>query len=168
MSRIDKEHILQGHLVRWVREAVPGAEFFAFDRSAAYGQWSHARQKARGVRKGTPDTVLCLVDSPPIWCELKAPGEKPDEDQEKIGERLCTIGHHWFWATSIQQYHEELARYGVPMVGNAAFLALHHDGLVDSVIARAEMKTGRSPRQRTAKPTISQVRRAAANGFWRP
>lgn len=165
--KIDREHILQGHLVRWVREAVPGGEFFAFDRSAAYGQWSHARQKARGVRKGTPDTLLCVAEKVPIWCELKAPGEEPDDAQKDIGRKLRDIGHYWFWSTTIEHYWRTIAGFGVYLVPNAEFLALHHDGLVATVIAKAEAKASIGPRRRAdLKPSPAKVRRMAATGVW--
>jgi hypothetical protein len=164
-KRIEREHILQRHLREFVRDAVLDGEFFAFDRSKPAGRFTHLRERARGVRKGTPDTLLCLADRMPIWCELKAPGEEPSGAQNDVGADLQRLGHVWFWTTTVTAYHAELVRLSVPMRANAALLAAHHDACVEGVIATAERKRGavpKAPRRSRApakKPSASYIRR---------
>lgn len=159
---IEREHILQKHVRLFVRDAIDGAEFFAFDRSAARGKFTHMREQGRGVRKGTPDTLLRVRGVVPVWCELKAPGNKPDPAQIEIGRRLQAVGDVWFWATTVEQYREGLASAGVPMRANAAVVAQHHDACVSGVIGKAEQARGKAPKSYRAGP-----RSVAGKGFAR-
>lgn len=165
---IQREAILQKHVKQFVRDAVDAAhELFAFDRGKASGRFTHLAQAGRGVRKGTPDTQLCVMGFPPIWAELKAPGEKlRDDAQEDIGRRLIAIGHEWFWTNSVDGYRQEIARRGVPLRANAALLAAHHDASVAGVILTAERKRGDAPKPytkpRAAKPSAALVKRMNA------
>lgn len=169
--RIDAEHILQVRLRLWVREAVVSPhKFFAFDRSAARGQWTHAREKARGIQRSTPDTLLCLQDEM-LWAELKDPRLNLDDDrfrkrwpdQWQMGMDLIDIGHSWHWFQSVVAYYEWLIP-GIDLTPNANFLAVQADATVASLIEAAELKRGVLPKRlRVAKgprPTVSQVRRA--------
>lgn len=170
---IHPEHILQVRLNMWVREAVTAPhEFMAFDRSSASGQFTHEREAAAGIRRGTPDTELCLSGRLPIWAELKDPRipNLSDEvfakrwpDQWRRGQDLIALGHDWRWFQSIVPYYEWLYDLGVPMANNARFLALHKDATVISLIEAAELKRGVLPKRlHVAKPspTVSQVARA--------
>lgn len=165
--RIEREHILQRHLRTWVRDALDVPHLFlAFDRSAPFAQFSHARQAARGVRRGTPDTLLIVAGFPGIWCELKAPGERPNDDQVALGEELMSLGQHWFWADEVHAYWLALKDIGVPMRTNAEYQAEIHDGTIASVITKAEMAADK-PRKRNrkpfqAKPTAARIRRTEA------
>lgn len=163
---IDREHILQKALVKWVREAVSEPhEFLAFDRSKAAGQFSHLREKARGVRAGTPDTLLLTARLPPVWAELKAGTNKASEQQVDMGQRLVAIGGHWSCLSSVQAYHEWIHGLGVELRANAGFLAMHADASVLSVIARAEEKRGKAPRSYkapVAKPSAARLRKVGA------
>lgn len=163
---IHREHIRQKHAAMFVREAIAAPHLFlAFDRSAAGGQFSHMREKARGIKAGTPDTVLMVLGMPPLWAEWKADGNKPTDDQTRMGDELNAIGHRWGWFTSVVAYHEWLATAGVPMHPNAAFLALHHDAAADTVIARAERKKGTAPksyRPQAPKPSRRRLDQLAA------
>ncbi len=167
---IHREWICQKHGKLFVRDAVAAEhEFFAFDRSSLVG-WAamqnSIREKARGVRRATPDTLLRVAGMPNIWCEWKAPGQKPTDEQSAMGARLQELGDIWFWCTTIVGYHIELDLLAVPMRPNAAFLALHHDAAVRSEIAKAEAKAGKAPtaakpRARRATPgDIARARRA--------
>ena len=167
MSRpIDREHILQKALVKWVREAVSEPhEFLAFDRSKAARQFSHLREKARGVRAGTPDTLLLTARLPPVWAELKAGTNKASEQQEDMGARLMAMGGHWACLSSVEAYRAWIFGLGVELRTNAEFLAMHADASVLSVIARAEEKRGKAPRSYkpvAAKPSAARVRRLNA------
>lgn len=167
MSRpIDREHILQKALVKWVREAVSEPhEFLAFDRSKAAGQFSHLREKARGVRAGTPDTLLLTARLPPVWAELKAGTNKASEQQEDMGNRLVAMGGHWACLSSVEAYRAWIFGLGVELRANAGLLAMHADASVLSVIARAEEKRGKSPRSykpAVAKPSAARLRKVNA------
>jgi hypothetical protein len=163
---INREHILQVALVRFVRDAVSAPhEFLAFDRSKAAGQFSHMREKARGVRAGTPDTLLLVEGKAPIFCELKAPGNKPTEQQIDMGDRLMAVGCWWSWATSVGTYFEWIRSIGVELRANAEFLAMHADAGVRSKIAAAETKAGIAPtsyKPREVKPTAARLRKVNA------
>jgi hypothetical protein len=144
---INREHILQKHIKLFVRDAVDAPhEFFAFDRGKPAGAWSHMIERARGVRRATPDTLLRVKGWVPIWYELKWPPNKPDADQKIMGERLAAIGDIWGWGVSVEAYWQFLLLCYVPLRANAKFLALHHDGQVLSTIARAEAMPAPKPR----------------------
>lgn len=163
---INREHILQVALVRFVREAVAAPhQFLAFDRSKAAGQFSHMREKARGVRAGTPDTLLIVAGMPPIWAELKAPGNKPTPEQIAMGDSLMALGCWWSWVTSVGTYYEWVRSIGVELRANAEFLAMHADAGVRSKIAAAETKAGKAPKSykpREVKPTAARLRKVNA------
>lgn len=163
---IDREHILQKALVKWVREAVSEPhEFLAFDRSKAAGQFSHLREKARGVRAGTPDTLLLTARHPPLWCELKAGTNTASEQQEDLGKRLVAMGGQWTCLSSVAAYHQWVHGLGVELRANAEFLAMHADASVASVIARAEVARGKAPRSYkapVAKPSAARLRKVNA------
>lgn len=164
--QINREHILQVALVRFVREAVSAPhEFMSFDRGKAAGQWSHMREKARGVKAGTPDVLLLVEGKAPIWCELKAPGNKPTEQQVDIGNRLMAVGCYWSWVTDIGTYHAWLVSLGIRLHPNAELLATLADAGVLSKIAAAETKAGKAPRSykpAVAKASAARVRRVNA------
>ena len=163
---IAREQILQRHVKLFVRDAVTAPhEFLAFDRAKATGKFSHMREAGRGVRKGTPDTLLLVLGFPPLWVELKAPGSKPDEAQMEVGLALVAVGCRWEWCATVRSYWGVLADLGVPMAGNSSVQALHHDGAVASLIAKAEAKRGDAPKSYVppkAKPRyIATGKRAA-------
>ncbi len=162
-ARIQREHILQVRIREFVRDAVDAPhEFLAFDRSAAGGQFTHDRERSRGIRSGTADTLLMVAGMPDIWVELKRRGEKPEPggDQEKFGEAVIAVGRMWFWADTVESYHQGLVRCGVPLRANAAFQAMHKDGRVDTIIAKAEVKRGKA--HKTAKPRKAGHRNVAS------
>lgn len=162
MGMINREHILQKHVKTFARDAIEARhEFMAFDRAKAAGKFSHMVQKARGVRKGTPDTLLLVDGIPPIWCELKAPGNKPDADQTALGDALMAVGCYWSWITSVDAYRLWLAACGVPLRANAEYIAAIHDGQVASVIARAEAAAPKKP----GAPRKAGPRYLAGKGF---
>lgn len=149
---IQKEAILQKHARLWCREALAVSyEFFAFDRSKKTSQWSHMYEKMRGIQRSTPDTLLVVAGSVGIWCEFKSPGNKPNDGQKAMGERLQMLGNYWFWATSVEEYMRHMSLLGIPMHANAAFLAMHHDGSVATEIAKAEAKAGVVPKVRRVR-----------------
>ena len=163
---IAREGILQRHVKLFVRDGVTAPhEFFAFDRAKAAGKFSHMREAGRGVRKGTPDTLLLVLGHPPLFVELKAPGGKLDAAQLAVGEALRAVGCRWEWCTTVLSYRAILAEMGVPMAGNATVQAMHHDGAVASLIAEAELKRGDTPKSyapKKAKPRYVATGKRAA------
>jgi hypothetical protein len=164
--QINREHILQVALVKWCREAIATPHtLLAFDRSRAFGQFSHMREKARGVRAGTPDTLLIVAGVPPVWAELKAPGNKPTPEQEAMGDTLMRLGCYWSWVNTIGTYHAWLVSLGIRLHPNAETLATLADAGVLAKIGRAEIKAGKAPRSykaREEKPTAARVRKLGA------
>ena len=142
---IQREAATQKHVMQFVRENLPGSEFFAFDRSAPSGRFTHMREKARGVRKGTPDTLLRIAGYPNIWAELKAPGKKPTDEQIDIGRRLEAVGDVWFFADSVVAYATQLRNAGVVMSPRWREHAEDHDARAQGEIERAMMKKGNLP-----------------------
>tara|TARA_R110000868_G_scaffold137978_2_gene351709 strand:+ start:1063 stop:1587 length:525 start_codon:yes stop_codon:yes gene_type:complete len=163
---IPREHLLQVALVKWCREAIATPHtLLGFDRAKALGQFSHMREKARGVRAGTPDTLLIVAGVPPIWAELKAPGNRPTPEQEAMGDTLMRLGCYWSWVTTIGTYHAWMVSLGIRLHPNAELLATMADASVQSKIARAEIKAGKVPKAykpREEKPTAARLRKLAA------
>lgn len=153
---IHKEHILQVRVRLFVRDAVDARhEFLGFDRSQASARFSHDRERAKGMRKGTADTLLMVLGMPDVWAELKRFGEKPEKggDQEVFGEDVTAVGRFWFWADTVEGYRQGLIRCDVPLRANSAYLAMYYDGIVESVIAKAEMTRGVVPKAARSRKT---------------
>lgn len=149
---IDREAFLQRHAKLFARDAILDEhEFFGFEaaRKSSVIQWG--KEKAKGVRKSTPDTLTRVQGLPPIWVEFKTPGAKPRDDQYAMGERLILLGDIWDWCDTIAGYAAVLSKWGVSLRPNAEFLALHHQAGVDSLIAKAEAKRGDPPKSYTPK-----------------
>jgi VRR-NUC domain len=152
---IPRETWRQEKAVVFARDAIVGAhKFLAHDRAKANRDKSHLWQARRGVRKGTPDTQLVLPNGKTIWFEFKAPGKRPDEDQERMLADLRAMGHAAGWGVTIEDMRRFWVTNGVPLVTNAEYRALVLDGLVDSRIAKAE----------GAVPGPKKKRRAARKG----
>lgn len=163
---IQREHIYQVALHKWAREYVLGEkEFFAFDRAKAGGRFSHMRQRAAGVKKATPDTLLRVASIPNIWWECKSPGKKPDPDQMAMGERLQALGDHWGWGTTVEQYAVMLVNIGVPLAHGWLAAVYQADAGIIAKVERAEMKAGRLPKRykaRPEKPTAGRIKKMHA------
>jgi len=70
-----KEKVVETYLVRAVEEA--GGEAF----------------KVQFIgRRACPDRVVMLPGRPCIWVEVKAPGEKPRVDQQRMHTRMRALG----------------------------------------------------------------------------
>ena len=157
-----------------MRDAVDAEhEFFAFDRHKATGQWTHLREKNRGIRKATLDTELIVSGFPSIWWECKWPPEyvKDGDDQHKMIARLWHLGHFASWGVSVVEYCSFLKKCDVPLRQNCDFLAMHHQASVLSEIAKAELKAGKVPKAakpRARRATQGQIASWHAAGGWRP
>lgn len=158
------EHALQTQIKAFVREAVAVPHLFlAFDRTRKMSQLQHVFEKARGVKSGTPDTVLLVQDFPSVWCELKAGANKPSEHQINIATEITTSGHLWFWCNSVDSYRRGLKMLGIPMRPNAWLIAEHRDRLLSRPEAmNAQTKPRATRKPRTTKPTLAQIRRSEA------
>lgn len=167
---IHREHILQSHARKFCIDAINAEfEFISNDRAKIPGRsvgarmGAAARQRARGITPGTADTVLIVGYMRAIWIEWKAPGAKvkEDDDQWKFGQRMMHLGCWWSWFNDIPTFALWLESIGVPMRANAGFLAQHHQGIVDSVIAKAETKKGKAPKSYKPGPRHTMTRAGA-------
>jgi len=163
-----KEFSLQILLNKWVKECVPTPHFFSSsDRSQKHGRYEHVRQKARGIIAGIPDTQLIVPGFAPIAVELKAPGNKPTEQQIRVGKAIIAAGGHWDWCDSVFGYWQILYRLGVPLHAHAETAAMAKDAtLLNAAIAHEENKTGRvsakrkqEPRYVMSKAMVARVRK---------
>ena len=153
------EHALQISCKKFVRDCVNAEHtFLAFDRTAKTSALQHVRESARGVRAGTADTLLLVKGLPPIWVELKAPGNKPSALQLEFAADVERVGCRWYWAASVQQCREVLFAAGVPMRPSAPLVAEHLDGLLAGAAARKAGKAPRSYRPRKPPTTAAGLR----------
>lgn len=160
-----REHILQAFAVKFLRAAIEGDYIFlSFDRSKPPGRsreaqlGAMARQKARGIQAGTPDSVLLVPNMPPMWIEWKAVKQRPTPQQTAMGNDLqCKIGHHWGWYDNITDAYAWLHDLGVPMRQGAGTLALQFQGMVDSAIAKREAKKGAANPRKKASKALSRA-----------
>jgi len=148
--------------------------FFSVDRSKRSGQFTHVREKSRGLIAGTPDTVLIYPGLPTIAIELKAKGKKVDtgSSQERVGNAIIAAGGRWGWCDSVTSYMVWLECFGVPLHGRWDLTAKHRDATLESAaIRRAETGGVVSPlrsKPRAARPpkaALNAVARARAAGI---
>lgn len=169
MSNAQPEHALQVMVNKFVREAVPQPHFFCgVDRSKATSRFTHAREKARGLIAGTPDTLLVCPGLPLIAVELKAPGNTPTEQQEQVGADIQASGHVWGWCDTVTGYAAILRAAGVALHPRADIYAAGHDATLSNAMARRKeaKASGTIPARRSkpqaAKPSAAKLRRVAA------
>lgn len=160
------EHTLQVAILKWVRACLDAPhQFLAFDRSRKQSLTQHMREKARGLRAGTADTLLCISGMPPIWCELKAPTNKPTDDQLQFGADMSALGHHWFWVQSVGAYCQKLRDLNVPLRFTAPLLATDADLKLAAPAMRKSGPRSYKPRRVLAKPSsLKAVTRARVGG----
>lgn len=170
---ITAEHALQVMVNKTIAQHVQHPHFFfSVDRSKRSGQFTHVREKARGLIAGTPDTVLIYPGLPTITIELKAKGEKvkPGSNQELVGNAIIAAGGLWGWCDSVHGCMLFLHYAGVPLIGRWDLTAQHRDALLASAaIRRAEgsrsskVRAAAKPRPRAA--ALKAVARARAAGI---
>lgn len=163
-----REHTFQAFAAKFVEAALDEPHLFlAFDRAKPPGRSrgaqlaAMARQKARGMKAGTPDTLLITAGAS-IWCEWKAPGEevRDGDQQDVMGQTLLGLGHHWSWCSSIIVYHDWLESIGIRMRRNSAIIAADYQGKAEAAAARP--KAARSYKPQVVKPTRRRLNRIAA------
>lgn len=168
---IPREHFLQQGVFAFTKSAInlPPEDYFflSHDRSAQSGDFSHARQGLRGVRRGIPDTQLLVKQSYDclcIWWEAKVPGNKPDGEQNLILDVFESLGCCASWGTSVVMYCNFLRECGVPLVANADYQAMMLDAKVAANIAKAEARRDGAVKTRSPKsqPKFLMSRRGVA------
>lgn len=173
---IHREHILQGRILRFTNHAIdlPSGryQFSSFDRAGQTGEFTHANEAARGVRRSTLDTLLEIDGFMPIWWEAKDKGEEPSDEQYQMIAKLQSIGRYAGWGDSVEGYRTFLAACGVPLKANAAYQAMVLDGHVASLIAKAETKRDGKPtkarKSKAIQGRLATVARGHRMGVWRP
>ena len=140
-----------------------GSEIQAHDTRGK--QTIRARQLdvARGIKGGWPDLVCEVEGFPSIYIELKAPGGRLSEEQQRRGLNLRRIGRVWFVAQTLEQIEVELLTLGVPLRGTMLSAADR-----DARIATPKGHN-KPPRTRTAKPTargLAKIAKARAGGVF--
>lgn len=153
---IQREHCLQEQVYSFAESAIAllASEYFfqSHDRREAGARYSHARESARGIRAGAPDTQLNIVGRPPIWWEAKDDGKKPDDNQKAVMAHLAGLGHQVGWGTSVVMYCDFLRHCGVPLRANADYQAMMLDAKVAANIAKAEARRDGAGKTRSPKP----------------
>ena len=153
------EKALQVQCVKFCRECVLTEHLFlAFDRAQKHSALQHVREKARGLKAGTPD-VLILVPGLAIWAELKAGRNGTSDQQDEIGAAIIATGHRWEVIRSVEELGAYLRRCGVALSANADLRALDLDLVLKGAAMKAAGKAPRSYKPRTAKPTKTQIDR---------
>lgn len=159
------EHSLQILVHKWTRNHIANPHFFfGMDRSKVTSQFSHVREKSRGIVAGLPDTVLIVPGKPTICVELKAPGGKPTDFQLLVRDKLLAAGAHWDWCDSVSGYAHILDFYGVRLEGLWKEFAEASDRTLAE--ARTKAKAARpapkkrDPRYMVSRGTINRLRKA--------
>jgi hypothetical protein len=148
---VQREHELAKAVRIFVRDAldVPIADyqFFAFDSAQKATDNQRARMIARGIVVGTPDTLLCIKQHQPFWCELKWGNNTTSDDQKRLLDKLLVMGHHVGVTRSVVGYCMLLHLARIPLRSSARLIATDLDLKVQARIAKAE--------QRSASPASS-------------
>jgi hypothetical protein len=133
------EHALQVQVHKFTRDCIDAPHvFLAFDRTRKLSAMQHVREKSRGLRAGTADTLLLLKSFIPIWVELKAGDNKPSDLQYQFGQDVTAVGNYWGWTASVDGYRKILAHCGVPLRPSAPLVSEH----LDRLLLGAKLKHG--------------------------
>lgn len=158
---VQREHELQRAVFQFVRDAIdrpPGEWLFtAIDAAQQSTMNQRARNAARGVMTGFPDTLLIVRDRIYV-AELKWGKAKPGNDQATVIERLIHIGVPVGVAVSVVEYGEFLDYYSAPLRRHWRTIAEDLDLKVAARIAKLEerrdnpgsARTGKTPTRFTA------------------
>jgi hypothetical protein len=161
------EHNLQVQVVKFVRDCVDAPHvFLGFDRSRKQSAMQHVREKSRGLRAGTADTLLLVKGMVPIWVELKVGDGKPTETQYQFAQDVTSVGCHWHWVSSVDSYRKVLQLCCVPLRPNAVVVAAHLDALLAGTAARKAAKPPRSYRKPRAPAPSRAALAACRRGVW--
>ena len=157
------EHALQSQCVKFCRECILTEHvFLAFDRSKKQSALQHIREKARGIRAGTPD-ILILVPGLAIWAELKAGKNTASDLQEEVGAAIVNVGHRWEVVRSVEELRRYLNACGVALYPRADLRALDLDLVLKGAAMKAKGPKSYVPQKpRAAKPTQRAIARTNA------
>ena len=145
---IHREWILQEHLVPLVHKVVAVPHIFTcHDRGGKKSEFQLIYEQKRGIRRGWPDTELCLNNGRTFRCELKARGKTVvvGSAQETIISRLSMLGHPTGQADSCVAWCEAAERRSVPLRANWRTLAQLADAHVEAEIREKEAKAAAAP-----------------------
>lgn len=128
---VQREKQLQSAIVKFVKNCVTVPHLLlAFDRSenrrSASGD-SHMWEAARGIKTGTPDTVLLVGGMPSLWVELKAGNKGPTDAQLHVHALIRAASHKVTWCNSVEGYRKAMLVAGVPLIPAAAIVAADYD-----------------------------------------
>lgn len=151
------EHNLQVQVHKFTRDCIAAPHvFLAFDRSRRQSATQHIREKARGLRAGTADTLTLVLGGAPVWVELKVGTNKPTEVQLQFAADVEAVGCRWCWANSVERFRQCLVAAGVPLSPGAEVEAARLGALL------ARPKVGKGPRRsgkpRTTTPTAAGLK----------
>lgn len=157
------EHDLQTQVHKWARECIAEPhEFLAFDRSRKQSAMQHIREKARGVKAGTPDFLL-IGAGKRLWVELKAGKNSTTTMQDEMHARLAAVGEAVLVLRSVAGVMLAARAAGFALTATAAARA---EGL-DALLARPKAEkqwTAKAARRETSRRGIAAIGRAARAG----
>lgn len=149
------EHSLQTQIKKWVRECVAEPHvFLAFDRAAAANPRTHLYEAARGIRAGTPDTVL-LFRGRSMWVELKAGKNKTSEAQDRLHQEMAAVGHPVTVCWTVCDYWRACLAHGIKLVPYAQTHAEGLDVLLASATPAVPKKTARPRAPRPSSKALA-------------
>ena len=107
------EHHLQAAIKFWCKRYVLTPHvFLAFDRSRAMSATQHILEAQRGIRAGTPDTVLAY-SAGCVWVELKVGRNVTSEAQNALHTEMLGVGHEVAVIYSVGAYCQLLIERGL-------------------------------------------------------
>lgn len=161
------EHALQVLVKKWVRENVLRPHvFLAFDRAKKTSILQHIRERARGQRAGTPDTVL-LIDGAAVWVELKSPIGKVSDTQDDLHREMARVGFTVGVCRSVESYAQELNARHIELRRGAFEQAAGADRMLAAAAAKPKappMKCRRPVRAKATPRALAVLARARNSG----
>ena len=165
-KRRQPEHALSVQIHKLARGFIAAPHvFLAMDRSAAQSQWQHAHEAARGVRRGTPDTVTMVLGFPDFWCELKVNGNKTDDSQNEALADIRSTGRIATVAYTVSERFAQALTVGIPFMPGAHVAAMRMDALLDSARAKAKGAAPKSYKARKPRAAPATKRALSAWAF---
>lgn len=159
------EHSLQTAIKRWITDCVTEPHvFLAFDRTQASGKFTHAYEKARGIRAGTPDTQL-LFRGRSMWVELKAGKNTTSDAQDELHAQMLGVGHRVRVCWTVGEYMAACQAEGVKLAQWAAARADGMDAMLAGAVAAAKAAKPKAPRLGAKPRTNRPSSRAIAIGI---
>ena len=126
------------------------------------------KKRWRTTRWDRRHSAVASSGMPPICVvrELKAPTNKPTDDQLQFGADMSALGHHWFWVQSVGGLlAKKLRDLNVPLRFTAPLLATDADLKLAAPEMRKSGPRSYKPRLVLAKPSsVNDVTRARAGG----